>query len=226
MKGREFFISGIDTDCGKTYITGLLAYHLKKSQVNVLTTKLVQTGCQGVSEDILEHRRMMENEILPEDENGSTCPFVYSFPASPHLSAQIDNKPIDFELIRKSTDQLLERYEMILTEGAGGLMVPISENYFTIDYVREHRLPLILVASSKLGSLNHTLMSIQLCLQHGINLHTLIYNKLPAHNPVIAKDSYEYIEKYLKRNSPSTKLIHGDALDKRAEMDASVFFAD
>ncbi len=219
MTSKEYFISGIDTDCGKTYITGLLAFHLKKTGKNFITTKLVQTGCKGISEDILTHRKMSETDILPEDRSGETCPFVYTFPASPHLASQIDKKTIDLKLIRQTTDSLLQQYDICLTEGAGGLMVPITDSYFTIDYIREHKLPLILVTSSKLGSINHTLLSLELCKQHNVNLHALIYNEFPNSDPFIAKDSFKYFKKYLEGNFPETVLIHSKELDRKEEFE-------
>jgi dethiobiotin synthetase len=213
MHKKEYFVSGIDTDCGKTYITGLLAYQLKKAGIRIITSKLVQTGCQGISEDILEHRRIMESEILPEDKSGLTCPLVYSFPASPHLSAKIDNKPIELDVIRESTKQLLQNHDIVLAEGAGGLMVPITGNYLTIEYIKDNKLPLILVSSSKLGSINHTLLSIELCLQNNINLHVVIYNKMPGDNEVITNESFRYIESYLKTKFPNAKMVHSDLLE-------------
>lgn len=217
MKGTEYFISGIDTGCGKTYITGLLAYHLKKSNVGTITTKLVQTGCKGISEDILEHRRIMKSEILPEDVSGLTCPFVYSYPASPHLAAIIDKTPLDLATVRKLSDHLLQNYELMLTEGAGGLMVPLSNQYLTIDYIGEHALPLILVCSSKLGSLNHCLLSINLCLHLNINLHAIVYNQLPHHDELIADDSFQFIKDYLDKKCPLVQLIHSQKLCKESE---------
>jgi len=213
MKINEYFISGIDTDCGKTYITGLLAKQLKESGVNVITSKLVQTGCVGVAEDIIEHRRLMEIDLFPEDIEGTTCPFVFTFPASPHLATEIDKRTIDFKKIRASQKELCTNYELVLAEGAGGLMVPITENYLTLDYIKEYNLPLILVSSSKLGSINHTLLSIELCLQYGVNLHTVIYNQMPGDDMIIASESFAYFKRYLDKCSPNTQLVHGDNLN-------------
>ncbi len=216
---KEYFISGIDTDCGKTYITGHIAYHLKKANVNFITSKLVQTGCNGISEDILEHRRIMESEVLQEDVSGLTCPFVYTFPASPHLSANIDNKPFVPDTIRKATEKLLKNYDLVLSEGAGGLMVPLTENYLAANYVKDNNLPLILVTSSKLGSINHTLLSLELCKYHNIKLHSVIYNKMPNDDTVIAADSFKYLKKYLAENFPEVHLIHNDELAKNSQID-------
>ena len=213
MKKNEYFISGIDTDCGKTYITGLLAKEMKESGIHVITSKLVQTGCVGVSEDIVEHRRLMEIDLLPEDIAGVTCPFVFTFPASPHLATAIDKRNINFKKIRAAQMELCAKYEIVLAEGAGGLMVPITENYLTIDYIKEYDIPLVLVSSSKLGSINHTLLSIELCLQHSVNLHTVIYNQMPGDDEVIAAESFAYFKRYLNNKSPETQFIHGDNLN-------------
>ncbi len=92
---QAFFISGIDTDCGKTFITGYIARNLHKNGVSVITQKLVQTGCELLSEDIEEHRRIMEISLQSVDINGTTCPYNFAFPASPHFSAQLENTEID-----------------------------------------------------------------------------------------------------------------------------------
>lgn len=214
MAGKEFFISGIDTDCGKTFITGLLAYQLNKSGKKVITTKLIQTGCKGISEDIIEHRRIMEIDILDEDKQALTCPFVYSYPASPHLAIAIDNGHFDVQIIRNNIKRLKENYEYVLSEGAGGLMVPITKNYTMLNYIKDHNLDLILVTSSKLGSINHTLLSIEACISNKIHLHAMFFNQMPEHDEKIAEDSFLFFKEYLSTNLPHTKLVHGNELNK------------
>ncbi len=216
MKNQKIFISGIDTDCGKTYITGLLAYHFRKAGINCVTTKFVQTGCLGISDDILEHRRIMEVDVLPEDKSGLTCPFVYSFPASPHLSAKIDKRNFSFDKLSESIGNLLEKFELVLIEGAGGLTVPITDEVLTSDYLIENQQPIVLVSSSKLGSINHTLLSIDFCIKNWINLIAVIYNQFPDDDVEIAISTYKFLEKRLKCNYPGIKLIHGDDLQKNS----------
>ncbi len=215
MASKEYFVSGIDTDCGKTYITSLLGYYLKRSGMKIITTKLVQTGCSGISEDIAEHRRIMEQNFFPEDVSGHTCPFVYSFPASPHLAAEIDKKPFELSRVRASISDLVRKFDIILSEGAGGLMVPLTKDYYTIDYIVDFKLPLIFVGSSKLGSINHTLLSLELCAKRKVNLHTFVYNKMPGHDVVIADDSFRFISNYIKERFPETNIVHSDDLVKR-----------
>ena len=210
---KHFFISGIDTDCGKTYITARLAKTLRGTGVNCITSKFIQTGCTGVSEDIEEHRRVMEMELLPEDVDGTTCPIVYTFPASPHLSSQIDNKPFDLKRIEEGLEKLKDNYEILLTEGAGGLTVPLTEEFLTSDYLQQSGIPVVLVTSSKLGSINHTILSVEFCRSNNINLMAVVYNEFPDHEPMIAKDSYRYMKKFLEEKYPDIKLLHSEAID-------------
>lgn len=220
MPGVEYFISGIDTDCGKTYITGLLAYHLSK-HVHTCTTKLIQTGCVGMSEDILEHRKIMEVAPLPDDKELNTCPYNLSFPASPHLAAKIDNIQVDIHKIRQCFNQVNNNYQVVLSEGAGGLLVPIRIDYAILDYIKEYKLPLILVSSNKLGSINHTIQSLEICRNNAIDLTAFIYNTLPGTDPKITVGSDEYFRDYIRLNFPYTKYICSDELAKSQTPDLS-----
>ena len=190
---KTFFISGIDTNIGKTYATGFLAKELNQNGINCITQKIIQTGCYGISEDILKHRELMDSPILDIDRDLTTCPIVLSYPASPHLSAKIDNIVLDFSVVEEATKRLEERYDRVLLEGAGGLMVPLKLNYLTIDYVKEHNLPLILVTSGRLGSINHTLLSIAICKQYGIEIEFLVYNHYPKCDEIISKDTLSFL---------------------------------
>lgn len=201
-----FFITGIDTGCGKTFATGLMARWLKNHEVNVITQKLIQTGCTGISEDILEHRRLMDCGLFPEDKQGITCPYVFPYPASPHLAASLNHTDIDINILSDATDQLIQKYDVVLLEGAGGLHVPLTHNMLTIDYLKMKNYPVILVSSSKLGSINHTLLSIESCAAHGIDLCALLYNRLPDSDSIIADDSVKVIRKTLQVSRPQTKV--------------------
>lgn len=202
-----YFISGIDTDVGKTVATGLLAKALIASGVNVITQKFIQTGCVGISEDILKHREIMGVEPLDIDRDGTTCRFVMSMPASPHLAAEIDSIVIDIERISEATEKLESLYDIVLLEGAGGLFVPVTRDYYTIDYICEKGYPLILVTSSKLGSINHTLLSLEACRHRNIEVSHVIYNYYPNDNRRITEDSVDIFKRYLIDHYPGCKWI-------------------
>ncbi len=212
---KHIFISGIDTDCGKTFVTGLLAKNLLNQGFNCITSKFVQTGCIGISEDILAHRKAMGIDLLPEDKDGTTCPFVYTFPASPHLSASIDQRPFEIDTLKEAISRLTSKYDVVITEGAGGLSVPLSNSYLTSDYLKESGVPVILVSSSKLGSINHTILSVEFCKSNNINLIAVIYNQFPNDDTSIAKESFRFINSYLEEKHPAVKLLNnGDLMNK------------
>lgn len=202
-----YFISGIDTDAGKSIVTGIIARTFISKGVKVITQKFIQTGCKGLSEDILKHREIMGIAPQEVDLDGTTCPYVMTYPASPHLAAEIDGVSVDIRRIRQSTERLETLYEVVLLEGAGGLYVPVTRDYLTVDYVQEYGHPLILVTSSKLGSINHTLMSLELCRLRGIEVSHVVYNDYPNDSELIKEDSITIIRSYLEKHFPACRLL-------------------
>ncbi len=204
---KTFYITAIDTDAGKTLITGLMARYLKEKGLRVITQKMVQTGHQGISEDIVRHRQLMGTGLLSEDHQKMTCPYVFSFPGSPHLAAAMEKQTIDPHKIYQQTRTLSTWYEYLLLEGTGGLMVPLTKDYRVIDYFAEYPAPLILVAHSRLGSINHTLLSIEACHHRKLNLLGIIYNQWHETDPEITRNSEEIIGYQLKKYYPRANCI-------------------
>ncbi|MCG2760936.1 MAG: dethiobiotin synthase [Candidatus Delongbacteria bacterium] len=193
------FIAGIDTGIGKTFITGLLGRSLIKQNKTVITQKLVQTGCSGISEDIIFHRKIMGIELTEEDKSFQTCSYVFEFPASPHLSASVEKKRIDVERIAASTVQLSQKYDNVLIEGVGGLFVPLTLGYFAIDYIKDQKYPVVLVTSSRLGSINHTILSLEALIIRNIPVRCIIYIRYINEDKIIGDDSPKVFKKYLKQ---------------------------
>lgn len=206
MEHNIYFISGIDTDAGKSYCTAWYANELARNGKRVITQKFIQTGNEGHSEDIDLHRRIMGTGHLPEDREGLTMPEIFSYPCSPHLASRIDNRPIDFNKIERATLELARRFDTVLVEGAGGLMVPLTEEFLTIDYIAEKQYPLIFVTSGKLGSINHTLLSFEAIKNRNICLDTVLYNLYPTvEDKTIQEDTMQYIQTYITKHFPGTK---------------------
>lgn len=207
MKDNVYFVSGIDTNIGKSYATGYLARKWNEAGIRTITQKLVQTGNEDVSEDIALHRRLMGTGWLPEDDERLTMPEIFSYPCSPHLAAEIDRRPIDFDKIERAAQTLSGRYDAVLLEGAGGLMVPLTHDLLTIDYIARHHYPLVFVTSGRLGSINHLLLSLEAADRRGIRLHTLVYNLFPEEDDaLIRQDTEEYIRHLLKEKYPEARL--------------------
>jgi dethiobiotin synthetase len=210
------FVSGIDTDIGKTYATGMIAKALMQQGIKVITQKLVQTGVainpdngdMNIADDIIIHRQLMNLPLQPCDLDFTTCPYRYEKPASPHLSAALAEDSLNPNLITDATKALQADYEVVLLEGAGGLMVPITEQLLTLDYIADKGYPVILVTSGRLGSINHTLLSLQAIKARGLSVHSVIYNHIHDDSDntdaEIAASTIEFLQHYLKQHYQDT----------------------
>jgi len=215
---RIVFITGIDTGIGKSVVTGLMARWLAQRGRTVITQKLVQTGCrEPVAEDIAVHRELMGTGLLDVDQDGTTCPLIFAYPASPHLAARLEDRVVDIGLIDRATARLAARFEHVLIEGAGGVLVPLTENLTVLDYVVRRRYPLIVVGSLRLGSINHTLLTLEAAERRGIKVQGLVLN---LHHPVaaeIAADAKQvFAEALLRYGYPAAIVEIPDVRDAAA----------
>ena len=153
----KIFITGTDTNVGKTLISSWIALHTGFSYF-----KPIQTGLKEGS-DSLEVQKLS---------NAKTYPEIYSYkePLSPHLAARIENDTIDMEKI------LLPQESNLLIEGAGGVLVPINDKYFMLDLIKKIYAPVILVARTSLGTINHTLLSLEALRSRNIPVLGVIMN--------------------------------------------------
>ncbi len=215
-----YFVSGIHTDAGKSYCTGWYARHLMEKGKSVITQKFIQTGNTGMSEDIEVHRHIMNTGLLPEDTlpiksdektgcltGNMTAPLIFTHPCSPQLAARLDNREINIETIDKASEELHKRYDVVLVEGAGGLMVPITDDFLTIDYISTRKLPLIMVVNSSLGSINHALLSFEAVKYRDIEMPIVLYNTYFDTDPLIADDTYHFLKRYLAHHFPTAELL-------------------
>lgn len=193
-----FFVAGTGTAVGKTLSTGLLAKFLLQSNIDVITAKFVQTGNVSFSEDLEMHRRLMKGSDFKfaEDEQKLTCPQIFSYPASPHLSAALEKKTVDVDFALSSILRAGESHDVLLVELAGGLMVPLREDFLTIDLLLKQNRPVILVASAELGSLNFFLLSLEALSRRNIPLAGVVYNRYHSER-LIADDTLRMIRKNL-----------------------------
>jgi dethiobiotin synthetase len=216
------FVAGIDTGVGKTVVTGLIGRHLGLRGRRVITQKLVETGGQGLSGDVRTHRRLMGMELFPEDREGLTCPYLFSFPSSPHLAAAKEGVTIDPGVIDRATAVLLDRFDEVVIEGVGGLEVPLTEGMTTLDYLAAKMYPLILVSSSRLGSINHTLLTLRAARERGLDLRGIAYNPEPSSDPAVVDDSRRLFRRFLEREGFPAVVVdvpRGEAADPAGKID-------
>lgn len=207
------FVTGIGTGVGKTLATGLLARFLMGMGRRVLTAKLVQTGCQGIAEDIVTHRSLMGLPLLEEDLSGLTCPYVFEYAASPHLAAEREGRSIDPARLHEHIQELGRRCEVLLVEGAGGLAAPLTRDLTTADFLARERLPVLLVTTSLLGSLSATILTMEALAARSLESRGLVYNTgFPSPKP-IEEDSGEFF----RRRWPGVPLVRLGGWDEGSE---------
>ncbi|MCA1981035.1 MAG: dethiobiotin synthase [Calditerrivibrio sp.] len=187
--GKLIFITGTDTDVGKTYITGLIGRSLLARDKNVITMKPLQTGSSGISEDIITHRKIMGIDLHRFDLDGITNPYNFPFPASPHLSARISKVEIDIKKIKNNISHLSKNFDYVIIEGAGGLIVPITGKYTIVDLISDLRLPVIVVTTPKIGTLNHTFLSLEFLKNRKVDVLSVIYNNYTNKEDEITLDN-------------------------------------
>ena len=210
---KTLFITGIDTNVGKSYATGILARTLQEYGINTITQKMIQTGNTGYSEDINLHRSLMLNPHADEPLS-TVAPSIYAYPASPHLAAKMEQRPVDLTTIDEKTRLLASRYDLVLLEGAGGLMVPIDDQGLTTaDFIAARHYPTVVVTSGKLGSISHTLLTLEVLRSRGIDVPLMIYNRYPATDSLIEDETRSYLAAHLARHSPATTLIEMPAVE-------------
>jgi len=199
VDGKVFFVSGIDTGIGKTMTTGLMARSLAAAGRDVITVKLVQTGNDGFSEDIDAHRAICGGARFPEDDEGLTAPQIFKFPSSPLFAAALEGRTVDVEAISRAVRECAARHEIVLVESAGGLDVPLTGDLLSIDLAAREKWPLVLVSCGRLGSINHTLLSLEAAKARGMSVAGVVWNWCADADPKIEADSLETIRCYLSR---------------------------
>ncbi len=159
------FITGTGTDVGKTVVTAGLLRRLRRSGVDAAVMKPFQTGCTRdasgcwVAPD-LEFSLSVSGWKPMQEERADLCVYAYGPACSPHLAARMAGESPSLEKVTAAAERLLTRHEVVLAEGAGGIMVPINEQQSMLDLMVALNWPVLLVSRGGLGTINETLLSL------------------------------------------------------------------
>ena len=200
---KAVFITGTDTGVGKTIVCGLLARYLLGKSCNVITQKWIQTGTKGFPPDITTHLKLMGRtkadikEHLPD-----IIPYKFQLPASAHLAAAAEKKRISSSKIKNCFKRLSDNFDFVIVEGIGGALVPFNRKELVIDIAKELNLPVIIVAKNKLGTINHTLLTIEAIKKRGLKLLGIIFNS----------DSEKENKSILEDNPKIIKALTGETI--------------
>ncbi len=170
---RGIFITGTDTGVGKTYVTALLLAELRRRGVKAAAFKPIACGAGGRNDARL-YRRLMDDEVTVDAIN----PVFLREPLAPSVAAALENTRIDVRRIVAAYRRLARLYDILLVEGAGGLMVPIKRGYFVADLAKQLRLTVLIVARLGLGTINHSVLTVNQARACGLKIAGLVLSDM------------------------------------------------
>ncbi|MDD5349601.1 MAG: dethiobiotin synthase [Chthoniobacteraceae bacterium] len=188
----NLFVTGIDTDAGKTYVSALLVRALRRAGLDTVPMKPFCCGSRGDAEVL----RAACGNALPLD---TINPVSYASPTAPYTAAKLEHRPADMSLVMETFRRLRAEHRSVLVEGVGGWMVPLTRDYFVADLAAEMGLPVALVVRNRLGALNHALLTVRDIERRGLPFAGIIFNRAEAENDPAAATNRELLEELLGR---------------------------
>jgi dethiobiotin synthetase len=181
---RGWFVTGTDTGVGKTVVACALAEQLRARRQPVGVMKPIETGVgpQGPLDAIA-----LIEASGAEDPLELVCPQRFELPAAPRVAAARERRAVDLACIRDAYAELRRRHPLLIVEGAGGLLVPIAADYTMADLMVELGLPLIVVARAALGTVNHTLLTLEAAERRGLGVAGVVISHGPR--PISTADA-------------------------------------
>ena len=181
---KSLFITGTDTDVGKTYITAGLAITLRKMSIDVGVMKPFAAGVAQKKGFKSEDVEILSNAAQINDSETLVNPQFFPISASPYTAwKKLKIKP-KIPLILSSFKKLSKKHDMMLVEGMGGTLTPILKNYYITNLIKDMKIPTVIVTRSKVGTVNHTLMTVMMCQKYKIPIKGIIINNFDKGYPI------------------------------------------
>jgi dethiobiotin synthetase len=177
--GNGIFVTGTDTGVGKTLVSSALVRRLMQMGCAVGVMKPVETGVQSDLFDQTDAGRLMAAAGVGERLD-LVCPYRFHAPLAPLAAANAEGRDIDMQDILRSYARLAGQHAFMVVEGAGGLLVPVGENWSMRDLIAKLGLPVVLVGRAGLGGINHVLLTLECLRREGIVVLALMLNETAA----------------------------------------------
>ncbi|MCH7518481.1 MAG: dethiobiotin synthase [Candidatus Dadabacteria bacterium] len=173
---KGIFVTGTDTGVGKTVVTAAIAWNLTQAGKRVALMKPVQTGTIVSGPTDIE----FVQKVLGADYSlDVSCPYMFSDPVAPLVASMLVGERIDIKKIKDSYSRLSSDNDFVIVEGAGGLLVPILEDYFMSDLALDLDLPVLIVTRPNLGTLNHTFLTLESAKKRGLDVAGIVISNFP-----------------------------------------------
>lgn len=186
-----FFVTGTGTGVGKTVVAAALAHDLRRKWSTVAVFKPAVTGLDEPEEP--DHA-LLRRAAGSEQSDDQIAPYRYRPPASPHLAAAEAGDEIDPERLCAGARLAAEAAEVLVCEGVGGLLVPLSGSYLVRDFAKELGLPLVIAAAPGLGTINHTLLTLESARAAGLSVAAVMLTPWPEEPSAIERSNQQTIE--------------------------------
>lgn len=196
---RAYFITATDTGAGKTFAASLMARVLKSNGVNIGVMKPVESGCTELGGSLIP-----EDAIKLREASGSSdmldliTPYRFKEAVSPHIAARLAGTSIDFHKIKKCFLSLQAAHDLMLVEGAGGLLAPLTEDKTIADLITFLGIPALIVAPSRIGVINHASLTVECARNRGIKIAGIILNEISSSVDPSKPYNLSEIEKFTK----------------------------
>lgn len=176
---NAFFIAGTDTDVGKTVASKAILQAIASKGFTTIGYKPVAAGCerteQGLRNSDALHLMKVATQEMPYDD---VNPYALELPASPHIAARHENLTIDYKVLSDKLAYLKTKADSVLVEGAGGWRVPVSDTDCLSSWVKQEKLPVVLVVGVKLGCLSHALLTAESIEADGLTIVGWVANRI------------------------------------------------
>ncbi len=174
-KGIGIFVTGTDTGVGKTVVAAGIAAALRIRNYSVGVMKPVHTGCRIYKGQLRpDDSIFLTRAALSDDPEELITPFKFREPAAPYVAAKEHNMVIDIDKIADCFSELCRRHDYVIVEGIGGILVPVTRDFYVADLIKRLNIPVVLVTRPDLGSINHTLLSIHCLKTKEISIHGIV----------------------------------------------------
>ena len=174
---KSLFVTGTDTDVGKTCVSASIVKNLRDMDIDVGVMKPFASGHKKNSSSLPQDVEILMKYSGSQDPIDLVNPYFFEIPTSPYDAAKILVQKINLQKVIDAYNKLLSSHDLVIVEGIGGLMTPITQNYFISNLISELDIDTIIVMGSKLGTVNHTLLTYEHCKQMHLKLKGFVINQ-------------------------------------------------
>ncbi len=196
---KTIFVTGTDTGVGKTTVTSaMVAFLSLRKKLNVGVMKPFESGLSKGDKDLLPWDAICLREASGSaDDLNLISPYTFEAPLAPEVAAQLENVTIDLDVVDRIYRTIQSAHDLVVIEGAGGVMVPIRKNFFYVDLIQRWNAPTLIVSRLGLGTINHTLLTVHLLKERGASILGVILNNTGGLSDVAARTNPDVLKEYL-----------------------------